>query len=127
MEQSELRLFDALSSVECFLPWKRGCGDRRRVPYFYGEYLHEVANLQQQVSRGKTSSKRLKLGAVLPHRPTPAASGLELGHQHTPPPCDTLALKLNTQKLDARNQCLAAPTLWTTLECPVADVDGPAQ
>ena len=109
------------------LTQKRGCGNRRRIPYFYGEYLHVAANLQRRASCGKTSSKRPELGAVLPHRPTPAASGLELGHRHTPPPRDTLLMKLNTQKLDVGNQYPAALTLWTTLDRPAADVDGPAQ
>ena len=117
----------SLPSSIASLTQKRGCGNKRGIPYFYGEYLHVAANLQQQAPRGKTSSNVSSLGAVLPHRPTPAASGLELGHRHTPPPRDTLSMKLNTQKLDVGNQYPAALTLWTTLDRPAADVDGPAQ
>ena len=84
--------------------------------------LAAVSFLQQDVLKNVSS-----LVAVLPHRPTPAASGLELGHRHTPPPRNTLSMKLNTQKLDVGNQYPAALTLWTTLDRPAADVDGPAQ
>jgi hypothetical protein len=90
--------------------------------FTYNSELAAASFLRQDVLKNVSS-----LLAVLPHRPTPAASGLELGHRHTPPPRDTLSTKLNAQKLDARNQCLAAPTLWTTLERPVEDIDGPAQ